>query len=325
MQQFIDIDQAHSSGPSYLTIGNFDGLHRGHQALLRQLQALAAAAGPAVQTGLITFAPHPLALLRPDLPLALLTTPQERLDLTADLGIDLGVIQTFTREFAKLTPYDFLHLLKKHLQMAALVVGPDFALGRNRSGDIATLSALGQELGYELHVVEPVLWQGETQVRSSVIRQALAAGDVTQAADLLGRFYAASGLVVEGDGRGRQLGIPTANIQTPAEKLLPANGVYATLAHVVSPIGTMIYPSVSNLGVRPTVAGQDRRLETHLLDFPAVGATDNLYGQVLKLEFVARLRGEVRFANLDALVAQIHADIAQARPLLRQTLTPELT
>lgn len=326
MQQFVDVDQAHCDGPSYLTIGNFDGLHRGHQALLRQLQALAAAASvPAapVRTGIVTFSPHPLAVLRPDLPPALLTTPQERLDLAAALGIDLGVIQTFTLAFAKLTPADFLLLLKKHLNMAALVVGPDFALGRNRSGDIETLKALGKDLGYDLYVVEPVVWQDETQVRSSVIRQALGEGDVRKAAKLLGRFYAASGTVVTGDGRGRQLGIPTANIQTPADKLLPADGVYATWAQVTTAAGATAHPSVSNLGVRPTVSGKERRLETHLLDFPTGNTSGDLYGQVLKLEFVARLRGEMRFANLDALVAQIQADIAQARPLLQEDWTPE--
>jgi riboflavin kinase / FMN adenylyltransferase len=321
MQQYIDIDSAKVEGPTVLTIGNFDGMHRGHQALLQRLRSVAALLGQRPgsahhQTGLVTFDPHPLAVLRPERPQTLLTTPQERLALAAELGIDLGVIQTFTPELARLEPRDFLQLLKDHLGLAVLVVGPDFALGRNRTGDIDTLHSLGAELGYTLHVVEPITWHGETQVRSSAIRQSLVQGDVQSAGDMLGRSYPVAGLVVAGDGRGRQLGIPTANVQTAPDKLLPADGVYATLAQVNSPGGVETYTSVTNLGMRPTVGGQERRLETHLLDFPTPGRGADLYGQPLTLLFIARLRGEQRFPNLDALVSQIHTDIAEARTVL---------
>jgi riboflavin kinase/FMN adenylyltransferase len=321
MQQYIDIDSAKVEGPTVLTIGNFDGMHRGHQALLQRLRSIAATldqrhGASHYQTGLVTFDPHPLAVLRPEHPQTLLTTPQERLALAAALGIDLGVIQTFTPELARLEARDFLRLLKEHLGLAVLVVGPDFALGRNRTGDIDTLHQLGDELGYTLHVVEPITWHGETQVRSSAIRQALAQGDVQTAADMLGRPYAIAGTVVVGDGRGRQLGIPTANVQTAPEKLLPADGVYATLAQVQSSSGVGIFASVTNLGKRPTVGGHERRLETHLLDFPPPGRSDDLYGQTLTLALVDRLRGEQRFPNLDALVSQIHTDIAEARAIL---------
>lgn len=321
MHQYNDIDSAKVVGPTVLTIGNFDGMHRGHQALLQRLRSVAATldqrhGAPQHQTGLVTFDPHPLAVLRPERTQTLLTTPQERLALAADLGIDLGVIQTFTPELARLEPRDFLLLLKQHLGLAVLVVGPDFALGRNRAGDIDTLRQLGAELGYTLHVVEPLTWHGETQVRSSAIRQSLAQGDVQTAADMLGRLYTVAGVVVAGDGRGRQLGIPTANVQTAPEKLLPADGVYATLAQVQSPGGVETYASVTNLGMRPTVGGHERRLETHLLDFPAPGRSNDLYGQTLTLVLIARLRGEQRFPNLDALVSQIHTDIAEARAIL---------
>jgi riboflavin kinase/FMN adenylyltransferase len=251
-----------------------------------------------------------------------LTTPQERLALAADLGIDLGVIQPFTAQFAKLGPADFLALLKRHLNMSALVVGPDFALGRNRSGDTTTLRHLGAEFDYALHVVEVVSRQGEAQIRSSAIRAALLHGDVRSAAEMLGRYYAVTGEVVRGDGRGRQLGIPTANLLTPPEKLLPANGVYATLTHVHRGDGVYTYPSVTNLGIRPTVDGQRRQLESHLLDFPRAGQSDDLYGRTLDLLFVAHLRGEQRFPSLDALVAQIQADIADARRLLPPNFPP---
>jgi riboflavin kinase/FMN adenylyltransferase len=323
MQILIDIDQAQLPGPTFLTIGNFDGLHRGHQALLRHLQTLAEDAyrqqrfSARPQTGLVTFEPHPLAVLRPDLPNLLLTTPQERLALAASLGIDLGVIQRFTPALAQLEAHEFMGLLKRHLGLAALVVGPDFALGRNRSGDLDTLRRLGPQLGYELHVVEPVHWHGKP-VRSSLIRRALQAGEVAEAADLLGRFYTVTGEVVEGDRRGQQIGIPTANVQPPPEKLLPANGVYATRTYVQVGAAAQTFASATNLGVRPTVDGLHHRIETHLLNFPPPGHDGNLYGQIVQVEFIEHLRGEQRFSGLDALVAQIHADIAQARQILGQ-------
>ncbi|MCX6046012.1 MAG: bifunctional riboflavin kinase/FAD synthetase [Chloroflexi bacterium] len=333
MQIYTDIDKTTIDSATFLTIGNFDGLHRGHQALLRQIQQLAAQASltsaKPILTGLITFDPHPLAILRPEQPLQLLTTPRERLMQAAALGIDIGVIQTFTTEIARLDAEDFMRLLKQHLGMTALIVGPDFALGRNRGGDLNTLQALSKELDYTLHIVEPVAWSGKP-VRSSIVRQALQQGEVTEATELLGRYYALTGEVVQGDQRGRQIGIPTANVQAPTHKLLPANGVYATRTLVQAgyqneagddlrdEIGVVpyIYNSVTNLGVRPTVDGVHHRIETHLLDFPTAGQSANLYGRYVTVEFVARLRGEQRFANLAELVAQIQTDIAQARHIL---------
>ncbi|MFN8494010.1 MAG: bifunctional riboflavin kinase/FAD synthetase [Caldilineaceae bacterium] len=316
MQIYTNLDQTFLAEPTFLTIGNFDGLHRGHVALLQQLQQLAAqAGGPTPRTGIVTFDPHPLAVLRPNQPLQLLTTPTERLTLAGEWGIDVGVIQHFTSETAKLDARAFMQLLKRHLNMATLVVGPDFALGRNRSGDIPALRKLGEELGYALHVVAPVDWANKP-VRSSIVRQALQQGDVAEAADLLGRCYTVTGEVVHGDQRGRQIGLPTANVQAPPDKLLPANGVYATQVYVQMGDKTAVFAGATNLGLRPTVDGLHHRLEAHLLNFPPDGESDNLYGQTLTVEFVARLRGEQRFANLAALVAQIHKDIEQTRQIL---------
>ena len=319
MQIYTNIDQIQLEGPTFLTIGNFDGLHRGHQALLGELQQVAAQAATTTnhpQTGLITFDPHPLAVLRPEQPLQLLTTPRERLMLAAQLGIEIGVLQPFTPVIAQLDARAFIRLLKRHLGMATLVIGPDFALGRNRSGDVNTLHALGDELGYTLHVVKPVDWQGKP-VRSSIVRQALQQGDVAEAAELLGRHYAITGEVVQGDQRGRQIGVPTANLQVSPDKLLPADGVYATRTQVQLGDTTSIFASATNLGMRPTVGGLHHRIETHLLDFPPDGQSDNLYGQTLTVEFVARLRGEQRFASLTELVAQIQTDIGQTREILQ--------
>jgi len=329
MLTLVDINRTTLTTPSCLTIGNFDGVHRGHQALLQQLISIAASGdggrfAEPLQSGFVTFDPHPMAVLRPAQPHRLLTTPAERLQLVAKAGIDFGVIQTFTKETAALEAEEFVGLLKAHLHLAALVVGPDFALGKGRRGDLAFLRALGEKLDYRVHVIERIEWQG-LSVRSSHIRQALQEGDVTKAETMLGRPYQVTGLVVQGDQRGRHIGIPTANVQTPANRLLPADGVYATRARLE--IGDHVYTfdSVTNLGVRPTVDGLHHRLEVHLFDFPPTDApagfaeevqNGDIYGRTLTVEFIARLRGEVRFSGLDALVQQIHQDIAEAQVIL---------
>lgn len=322
MQTYDNLDQVQIDQPTYLTIGNFDGLHRGHQSLLQQMQQLAQQAGQtsasawAPKTGLITFDPHPLAVLQPQRPHQLLTTPQERLALAGALGIDLGVIQPFTPQVAALDARQFMQWLKEKLRLAALVVGPDFALGRQRSGDLGALRQLGEELGYALFVIEPQNWHNKP-VRSSLIRQALQQGNVAEAAGLLGRNYHITGVVVEGDRRGRQIGVPTANVQAPLNKLIPGNGVYATQTYFFVAGQRYTYNSATNIGVRPTVDGLHHRIETHLLDFPPAGASGDLYGQTMHIEFVARLRGEERFASLEALVTQIGADLEQARQILQ--------
>lgn len=321
MQKFVNINQVQLTGPSFITIGNFDGLHRGHQALLRQVIGVAqeayatgAVTAPPL-SGLITFDPHPLTVLRPELPHFLLTTPVERLTFAAQLGIDFGIIQQFTPEIASLEAHAFIQLLKTHLGLAGLVVGPDFALGRGRKGNLDALRELGVELGYTLHVIDPVTWT-TSPVRSSTIRQALQQGDVAMAAELLGRPYHVTGEVVHGDQRGRQIGVPTANLQIASDKLLPKNGVYATRTQVTHNDTLHLFHSVTNLGVRPTVDGIQQRLETHLFAFPPTDHTGDLYGQPLTIEFIARLRDEQRFSSIDKLIAQIQLDMQQARQLL---------
>lgn len=317
MRTFDDIRKAQITGPTLLTIGNFDGIHRGHQALLRHMHQLAegvAGVSGAAQTAILTFDPHPVQVLRPDAPHYLLTTAMERLELAAALGITHGIVHPFTLETAQLTPQAFVALLKKHVGLARLVVGPDFALGRNRSGDLTTLRALGSELDFTVEVIDPIAL-GDAPVRSSNIRELLRAGKVEEAAALLGRPYRVSGVVEHGDQRGRSVGIPTANIHTPPDKLLPADGVYATRTLVAGFDRVHIFHGATNVGVRPTVDGLHRRVETHLLDFPPPGQVDDLYGRALAVDFLTRLRGEKRFSNIAELVEQIHADIAQARSL----------
>lgn len=336
MQLITDLRTVRLDGPTILTIGNFDGLHRGHQALLQIMSHMAAQerfVGSNPNVGLLTFNPHPLAVLRPEQPLQLLTIPQERIQFAAQAGANLGIVQPFTAEIASLRAVEFMQLLCSHLGLAMLVVGPDFALGKGRSGNIERLRELGSELGYELHVIEPVDWHGKS-VRSSAIRQLLQGGSVAEAAALLGRPYHASGQVIEGDRRGRTIGIPTANLQIEANKMLPLDGVYATLTYVAPPALSQsgsyhvanfpaakaanrlaVYHSVTNLGVRPTVNGREHRFETHLLNFPQAEASGNLYGEFLTVEFIARLRGEQKFASVDELGTQIQRDIDMARQL----------
>lgn len=316
MHIMTDIRSVQAPGPTVLTIGNFDGVHRGHQALLRRLGDVAQTLADAgAKTAVMTFDPHPLAVLRPGTPLQLLTTPLERLLIAGELGVDLGVIQPFTVELAALEPRQFVLLLKQHLRLSALVVGPDFALGRGRSGNLDALSALGEKMGFRLIVMEPISWKGHP-VRSNMVRQLLVEGRVDRVADLLGRPYHISGDVQMGDRLGHRIGVPTANLAVPESKLWPGNGVYATRTWMRRGGQTRSYASVTNIGVRPTVNGAMRRLETHLLDYAAAGANGDLYGQDLTVEFVAKLRDERKFAGLEELVAQIHADIAAARPIL---------
>lgn len=319
MQIFLDIRLAQLSNPSVVAIGNFDGVHLGHQALLclvrAQADAITARTGQSAHAGLITFDPHPLSVLRPDLPLLLLTTPTERMELAAQCGLDLGIVHPFTRETAALTATEFMALLREHLNMVCLVAGPDFALGKDRSGNLASLRGLGKEMGYEVVVMDPYD-QGVRPVRSREVRTLLEEGAVAEAAALLGRPYSVTGVVVAGEKRGRQIGVPTANSQIPAHKLLPGDGVYATRTWIGGSDQTAPQPSVTNIGMRPTVGGLHRTVETHLLDFPTGTQSGNLYGQTLVVDFVQRLRGEQKFANLDDLVAQIQRDIVQGRVVL---------
>jgi len=334
MEIFREIDQVNVPGPTFLTIGNFDGLHLGHQALLENLEQQAISYRKNMErpaySGLLTFEPHPLTVLQPGRTIKLLTQPQERVVLAAKHGIDLGIIQRFDRGFAALDVKDFLLSIKRNLGLACLTVGPDFAMGKGRSGDIPRLRELGREIGFDLTVLEPVdlVIDHQTQnVRSSAIRQFLTEGQVGNAAKFLGRTYHLQGLTVQGDQRGRQIGVPTANLLVDEDKLLPKDGVYATRTWIIPETMSAdthlladlmaaqapVFNSVTNLGNRPTVDGQSHRIETHLLDFPTAGISDDLYGRTLAVEFIVRLRDEQRFNGLDALVTQIRADIEQAR------------
>lgn len=292
---------------TWLTIGVFDGVHLGHRALLRQLVDGARAAGS--PAAVITFHPHPAVVLGGKAGFAYLTPPDEKAALLTGLGVDTVITQEFSREFAEQTAEDYMRTLARTLNLRHLVIGYDTALGRGREGNAARLTEISIGLGFGVETAAPVSKTGQV-ISSSAIRAQVREGTVAQAAEGLGRWYAVSGPVVHGDGRGRTINIPTANIQVPAEKLIPANGVYATWAWVDGER----HPAVTNIGVRPTFTPEKltANIESHLLDY-----TRDLYGQDVKLEFVERLRGEQKFVSVDALVSQIRLDIARSKEYLK--------
>jgi riboflavin kinase / FMN adenylyltransferase len=306
MRHFQTLEEV-SSTKSWVTIGSFDGVHRGHQQVLQDMVKGAHAAGsPAVA---VTFYPHPVSVLRGLSGPFYLTNSEEKAALIAAQGVDILITLPFTRELANVSAQDFMSNLKRQLGLEQLWVGFNFTLGRNREGDIPTLTRIGDLLDYHLEVIQPITIDGEI-VSSSLIRGLLSKGEVARANTLLGRPYSVPGEVVAGDGRGRTIGIPTANLDIWPERLLPATGVYATWAW----LGTTRVQAVTNLGVRPTFTPGEtvQHVEAHLLDFH-----QDLYGRMLRLEFVERLRGEVRFASVDALLGQIQTDIQQAKGILK--------
>ncbi len=287
-----------------LTIGVFDGVHLGHQALIGDIVGRARATDRLA--ALVTFHPHPAAVLAPDRAPQYLTTPGEKVALLEGLGLDLMVLLPFDRCVAAMPAFDFMEALSRHLRVRELWVGAGFALGRNREGDTMRLRQLGQELGYNIHVVEPLLDGGET-ISSSRIRALLRGGSVEEAARLLGRYPSLSGEVVSGAQRGRGLGFPTANLQIRPERAVPADGVYAVFAL----LGSERYQAVVNVGMRPSFDNGQRTVETHLFDFD-----HDIYGCDLVIEFVTRLRPERKFADIADLVTQIQLDSAEARRIL---------
>jgi riboflavin kinase/FMN adenylyltransferase len=306
MQQFSALQDSQLKA-AWLTIGAFDGVHVGHQTILREITAGAHAKGsPAV---VLSFDPHPIEVLRGPLESFYLSSLQEKTKWIADLGVDALITQPFDRLVAQTSARDFVLKLKKHLDLNQLWVGEDFALGHNREGDLPTLRSFGDELGFDVKIVAAVEMDGDI-VSSSRIRKLVAEGEVEAAKALLGRPYTLTGKVVRGEGRGASIGIPTANLEIWPKRAVPAEGVYAGWAEVQG----KRWAAVTNIGVRPTF--EDKLLapvvESHLLDYDG----GEFYGEDFGLDFVTRLRAEKRFSGVDELLAQIKKDIQRARELL---------
>jgi riboflavin kinase / FMN adenylyltransferase len=287
-----------------VTVGNFDGVHRGHQALVSAVVRAARAAGGTALA--LTFDPHPSRVLSPDRAPAALMTLEQKAEVLGSLGLDQVVALAFTAETAAAPPEEFAReVLHDVLGARTVVVGSNFRFGRGRAGDLALLQELGGSLGFRVEGVAPVLHEG-APISSTRIREALARGAVGAAAELLGRAYFVDGVVGRGDGRGRTLGIPTANLE-PVNEILPGRGVYVGQATV----GGGCWGAVVNVGKRPTFGGTRTTLEAHLLGFDG-----DLYGRPLRLGFRERLREERTFPGPEALVAQIREDVERARALL---------
>ncbi len=284
-----------------LTVGVYDGVHRGHQEILRRVTA----GSPSV---VLTFHPHPASVLGGQ-EIKCLTTPDERADLLAAQDVDVVITEPFTRDLASVSAYEFMSRLKRHLGLEHLFIGYDFALGKGREGNAARLSEIGRELGYTVEVV-PAVGDESGVISSTEIRKLVSRGDMAEAALLLGHPYQIGGPVIHGDHRGRTIGFPTANIDYPLQKVLPSNGIYACWAW----LGSERFAAAINVGLRPTVHDDQTvpNVEAYLLDFDR-----EIYGQHLKLDFVARLRDELKFPSLDALIEQMHRDVAQARDILK--------
>jgi len=306
MQIIDDLAQADLRQETILTIGAFDGLHRGHQALIaavvqraRETDRLAA---------LITFHPHPAVVLAPERAPRYLTTPGEKLALLENLGVDLVVLLPFNSQMAELSARAFMQRASQHLRLRELWVGADFALGRNREGTVQRLRELGAELDYEVTVFQTVLSQGQN-VSSSRIRSLLLEGRIEEATELLGRYPSTAGEVIRGARPGQLLDFPTAKLKVRPERAMPADGTYAVFAV----LGSERYPGVANMGVSTSFGDGRRMVETHIFGFD-----EDIHGCDLVIEFVSRLREMRDFEDLDDLRAQIETDSQAARRILSQ-------
>lgn len=295
--------------PIVLALGTFDGVHRGHRALIELAVAWAGEVGG--RCAVVTFDPHPWQVIAPPAEPFLLTTLDERLSLLAGLGVDLTVVVKFTSEFRQHSPDAWIDLLVRQTAMAGVVCGPNYTFGHDRAGTVGGLQALAARRGFEVRVA-PHITVGGTLVSSSAIRAAIRTGRVRQAADLLGRWYTIRGEVIPGDERGRALGFPTANMSPPQDKVCPAQGIYAAFART----GGSAYPAAVSIGTRPTFGAGRLVVEAFLLDYGG-----DLYGRPLEVHFVQRLRDEQAFPSVEALVQQMHADVAEARAILAE-VTP---
>jgi riboflavin kinase / FMN adenylyltransferase len=292
---------------AYVTIGNFDGVHRGHTPIFQKLIDEAHANNRKAMV--ITFDPHPKNILHPDIkPFYLITTIEEKIHLIEDQGMDGVVIIPFSLEFSKLTPEEFiLQILWDTLRIRKIYIGYDYSFGKNKRGNETLLRAFGKKLGFEVDVI-PAVKLGDTVISSTRLRLAILEGDVKTAATLLGRPYNIGGAIIHGKGRGNTLNFPTANI-APEKALIPAQGVYAVLANLEE----RQYDAVLNIGCNPTFSDEKLSIEVHLFDFDR-----NIYGERMNILFVDRIRNETKFEGPKELIEQIKRDIDRAKAILNE-------
>ena len=321
MRVWNSLDEVPTDLPrTVVTLGNFDGVHRGHREVLRRVVELARARDALAVA--VTFTPHPRAVHQPEVPHVDIISPEQRVVLLDEAGLDAVLLQRYTLEFADQSPEEFVRGMLVHgLHAAVVVVGHDVRFGRGNTGDVAEMVRLGARYGFEVEAVEefPAEHGAEPERRcsSTWVREALAAGDVAQAAAVLGRHHVLAGEVVHGFARGRELGFPTANLETDVQGMIPADGVYAGWVHDAH---GGVWPAAISIGSNPTFEDVSRVVEAHVIDRRDERVEDfDLYGQHIEVEFVARLRGMVAYEGVEKLVAQITQDVDEARAILATT------
>jgi riboflavin kinase/FMN adenylyltransferase len=296
-----------NADPVALTIGNFDGVHQGHQALLNELRTAADARG--LSTAVVIFEPHPLEFFTPEKAPVRLTSLREKLEFFAGMGIDRVHVCRFNERFAHMSAADFIHTLHAKLFAKHVLIGDDFRFGQGRVGDFAMMEKIGSQQGFTVQVMRSVMHDG-VRISSTAVRAALTAGQLRTAQRYLGRHYSISGRVVRGDGLGSKIGFPTANVQLRHNRP-PLNGIYVVQAHID---GLGVLQGAASLGVRPTVK-QDNKpvLEVYLFEF-----SQRIYGKHLRVEFLQKLRDEKKFPDVETLTSQIALDVEQAKQWFNQ-------
>ncbi len=298
---------------AWITIGSFDGIHLGHQKIIKYLiEGAKKTDAPSI---VITFYPHPTVYIKNITGPYYLTLPEEKDRILSKLGVDSILTMYFDHSISRLSPQDFISSLHHQLKFTCLLAGYDFRLGADREGDLKRLEYLGNKMGFCVRAITP-LTQKSKPISSSIIRVALKNGDLSTANILLGYPYSIEGTVVHGDGRGKHIGIPTANLSVWEEKLLPRGGVYAAFAF----INKKRFPAVISIGFRPTFYDipEQQTIEAHILNF-----TDQIYGMQIKLQFISQLRQEKKFGSVNELMEQIRKDISNAEEVLTNDTTPE--
>lgn len=313
MELLHDLDELlNASGgvrqPVIVTIGAFDGVHVAHRALIAG--AVMRARENSIKSVVLSFDPHPDTVIKPDRPMIYLTSLPDKAALISELGVDILVIQPFNDDFRLVSAEGFVDKLLRVADVRQIHVGEDFVFGYKAQGNVVRLREMGHTRGFQVKSLAP-LEVGNQVVSSTLIRGLLLEGDVSQAARLLARAHSLRGMVIHGNQRGRTIGFPTANTSIPVAFAIPGNGVYATMTRI--PGEAKARPSVTNIGVRPTFDGKERSIETFILDFD-----DDLYDQVLKVEFIKKLRDERKFSGIDELKSQLANDVESARHALEQ-------
>ena len=299
------LSKTNASKNSIITIGVFDGVHLGHLHLIERLKNTAIQ--KKYDSGIITFTNHPAEILNPKFKPSFIMNFKQKILALEKTGVDFVVPITFNQTISNMSSLEFIEALQKNLNMKGLVVGPDFAMGKNREATALQLKSLGLEKGFLTEIIEPQKIDG-LELRSTAIREFLLSGNVAEASKVLGRNFSLSGTVIHGEKRGRELGFPTANLKNTNDSVVPKNGIYATFAY----IDDRKFMSATSIGTNPTFAGDAKTIETYIFNF-----NKDIYGQAIEVEFIERLRDEIKFTSIESLIVQMNTDMIEVEKILK--------